>query len=95
MHVAVVVDRAAGSANLFVDGVRNTERTNTLTNFKVNSDFELGRMENDFFKLSGILDEVEVASTQRSAEWILTAFRNQSSPAAFQSPFEIEESAPP
>jgi len=36
---------------------------------------------NDFFR--GRLDEIHVASVQRSAGWIVTEFRNQSSPSTF------------
>jgi biopolymer transport protein ExbB len=93
-HVTAIVDRAAGSANLYINGARNTERTNTLTDFKVNSDFEIGRMENNFFKFSGALDEVEVASVLRPIEWIRTAFNNQSSPGTFQTPLGTEEAEP-
>jgi hypothetical protein len=94
-HVVAVVDRANGDANLFVNGTANTERTNTLTDFAVNSDFELGRMENAFFKLSGIVDEVEVATTLRPIDWIRTAYNNQRSPATFRTSFGPEETAPP
>ncbi len=43
---------------------------------------------------SGIIDEVRISNTNRSADWILTEYNNQKTPATFHY-YATEESAPP
>jgi MSHA biogenesis protein MshQ len=83
-HVAVVVDRGSGRAEIMVDGVvANTNTDFSVRNdFATASDFELGRMESNNPYI-GQLDEVEIATTARSQEWLRTAFANQRKPATF------------
>ncbi len=82
-HVAVKVDRAAGGAKIFVDGVDRTV-TGTIRNDFLTTTLssEIARMGNEFTWI-GRLDEVELASELRSDEWIATSFRNQGTPATF------------
>ena len=82
-HVAAIVDRAAGNAVILVNGaVANAADSSIRNDFGTASDFELGRMEgNNYF--DGMLDEIEIASTNLPVEWIVTAFNNQHAPAAF------------
>jgi len=35
------------------------------------------------FRFNGLLDELRVSNTARSANWIATEYNNQSNPAAF------------
>lgn len=82
-HVAVLVDRAGGTATILVDGqVVNGGDTSIRSDFSTSSDLEIGRMETNN-PFSGQLDQVEIASTVRSIEWIRTAFANQSAPGSF------------
>jgi hypothetical protein len=82
-HVAITVNRPAATAVIYVNGINLSIVTTLATNFRTNSDFELGRVENNFFHFPGILDEVQVSSTLRPAEWLLTSFRNQYQPNTF------------
>jgi len=82
-HVAAVVDRAAATAKLYVNGQMVATDTSIINDFKTNSDFEIGRMEDAFLFFQGDIDEVEVAKTQRSPEWIRTAYNNQFQPDTF------------
>jgi hypothetical protein len=81
-HVAVTVDRLAGEARIYLDGVDATIAGSIRTDFATSSDFEIARMEGSLAWL-GALDEVNVASTVLPADWIATMFANQSSPASF------------
>jgi biopolymer transport protein ExbB len=91
-HVAVTVDRAAGTARIFVDGVDRTVDASILTDFATASDYEVGRME-DQFGFVGRIDEVQIASVLRPAAWIRTAFENQRAPGEFAA-FGPEEDRP-
>ncbi len=82
VHIAAVVDRTAGTAQLFVDGVDKTSFPTIRTDFKTANDAELGRM-GDLYEWSGLLDEIELAGVKRPAAWIATTFVNQSDPMAF------------
>lgn len=68
---------------LYLNGALNTSTSltgaiTTNTNFfGIGTDASL----NDFF--SGLIDEVHVAGTARSANWLLTEYNNQSAPASF------------
>lgn len=83
-HVAAVVNRTAGTAQIFVNGASVATDTTIRNDFRTSSDFELGRMEtNNNINFPGILDEVRVAAALRPPEWILTSFNNQSQPGNF------------
>jgi hypothetical protein len=82
-HVAITVDRPTATAFIYVNG-RNLSIVTTISStFRTSSDFELGRAENGLFHFPGTLDEVQVSSTLRSPEWLVTSFRNQSQPDTF------------
>jgi len=81
-HLAVVVNRAAGTARIYVDGVDQSVGTGIVTDFANNASVELGRM-GDIFTWPGGLDEIQLSSVRRDPEWIQTAFANQHDPAAF------------
>lgn len=81
-HVAVIVDRTLGSATVMIDGaIAGTDMT-IRNDFSTTSSLEIGRMKtNNVF--DGMLDEMEIASTTRSTEWIHTAYVNQRTPGDF------------
>lgn len=82
-HVAVQVDRAAGAAKIYVDGVDRTISGTVRNDFaNTTSSSEIARM-GDLFTWIGRLDEIELASELRSEAWIKTAFSNQGKPAEF------------
>jgi hypothetical protein len=49
--------------------------------------------EAHFFNFDGLLDELRVSNTARSADWIATEYNNQSNPSAFLS-VGTQQSAP-
>ena len=92
-HVAFVVNRMQGTAQIYVNGAKVDVDMSIGANFLNNSDFEIGRMKNNLFYFDGILDEVRLATAQRPAEWLKTSFNNQSQPNNFHT-FGPEERKP-
>ena len=88
-HVAVVYDRgsAANDPSIFINGTRRTAmRTNGPGGAMTSDASHNGRIGNRATgdrTFNGTLDEVRMATAARSADWILTTFRNQSDPAGF------------
>jgi len=82
-HVAAVVDRATPKTVLYIDGAVAATSGTTRDDFNTSSDFEVARMEGSLY-WPGKLDEVELSSVLRPAEWFETAFNNQSDLAAFE-----------
>jgi MSHA biogenesis protein MshQ len=82
-HVAAIVRRATGNVIIAINGVvANATDQTILTDFNTSAMFWIGRMSGDN-PFSGMIDEVEIASTARSIEWLRTAYNNQSAPAQF------------
>jgi biopolymer transport protein ExbB len=92
-HVAVVVNRATNTALLYVNGASAAITTTTAANLTVNSNYNAGRMEDGSYYFAGKLDEIEIATTARPAEWIKTSVNNQSQPTSFHT-LGPEEQAP-
>ncbi len=81
-HVAVIVDRTTSTAAVMIDGAISATDMSIRNDFTTTLSLEIGRMKtNNVF--DGLLDEMEISSTTRSTEWLLTAYRNQRTPADF------------
>jgi len=73
-----------GTYALYLDGVLQGTLSGGVAN--VTSTITLGsRRDYPAQALNGVLDEVRVSNTARSADWIKTEYNNQSSPSAFYS----------
>lgn len=83
-HIVVTSD---GSIQRFyVNGVAKGTSSNTITPTAGTIDFVLGNAsQSDNDALLGSLDEVRVATVERSANWIATEFNNQDAPNTFWS----------
>ncbi len=66
-HVAVVVNRANGTARFFVNGVDKTSTTATRNDYNTNADINLGRMVTGGFLFGGNMDDVRIYPRQLSA----------------------------
>ena len=96
-HVVYVLDQDSDTiSTIFVDGVDDKSSTwGTIgnvgslqngANFRLNG--ESSPSTEDMF--DGLLDEVRISRVARSAEWVLTEFRNQNDPSSFYS-VKVEE----
>lgn len=87
-HVAAVADITNGRKTIYVNGVQAATGTFTNAwgtdngNCSVGGETASGETAN---RLNGRLDEVRVAKTALSADWILTEYNNQNSPSTFYS----------
>jgi RHS repeat-associated protein len=73
-----------GTYALYLDGVLQGTLSGGVAN--VTSEITLGSRPDCMAQaLNGVLDEVRVSNTARSADWIKTEYNNQSSPSAFYS----------
>ncbi|MFK8038290.1 MAG: DUF2341 domain-containing protein [Crocinitomicaceae bacterium] len=83
-YVALTYDQSAGTIRCFIDGVQqgNTgNHTGPMGNPVEN--LNIARKEQNAFYFDGIIDEGRVISAERSADWILTEYRNQNAPNTF------------
>jgi hypothetical protein len=87
------VDRAAGTALLYINGAMVAIDTSIAANFQTSSDFEIGRMEDAIVHFPGKLDEIQVSTTRRPVEWLRTSYNNQSQPGMFHT-FGTEQPRP-
>jgi YD repeat-containing protein len=82
-NIAAVWTPGSGM-KLYVNGAldnSNTDTSNTLRSSSKGLQLFITNSSNSSF--NGLLDEVEVSNTARSAGWIATEYNNQSSPATF------------
>lgn len=72
-----------GVLRLYVNA--NTPGTTTTSgNISTNgSNFQIGLAPASNYRFNGVIDEVRVSNVARSPDWILTEYRNQSSPSTF------------
>ena len=93
-HVAVTVDRAGGTARIYVNGVDVTVDNTIRNDFLTSSDWEIGRIESaNLLRFKGVIDEFQLANVARSADWIEASHLAQNGSFAFNT-FGGEESAP-
>jgi hypothetical protein len=81
-----VVGTYDGAAlKMYLDGnlISSTNAAFKIGNYNATSGLSLGSSWNNDADWSGYLDEVRVASTTRSSDWIKTEFNNQGSPSTF------------
>jgi YD repeat-containing protein len=69
-HVAVVVNRTAGTALIYCNGTDVTFKSDIMTDFKVNGVIHLGEMIGGGYDMNGFLDDVRIYSRCLSASEI-------------------------
>jgi hypothetical protein len=97
-YVAYTFDDAGHSQSLYVDGVQigSSTFTNSISYAGLGANTIIGKQGNGGtgYSFDGMMDEVRVSSTSRSAGWIWTEFNNQNSPATFYSVGSPETKSP-
>jgi hypothetical protein len=81
--LAASVDRAAGSARLFVDGTDVTQNSAAMTDFANSGEVDLAQITNGGFNFKGVLDEARVENVVRSSNWVWAAWLNAASNSTF------------
>lgn len=91
-HVVGVADAASGLLRFYVDAVQLNTAAYTGTSRTGNFELRIGKSPDGTLQLwAGGIDEVRISDAARSAGWIQTEYRNQSSP----SPSTASATAPP
>lgn len=82
VHIAATFNN---STNQIIFYVNAAPRTDSVGNCGDGDDthFRLGRRQDNSGLYDGVLDEVRISSTVRSADWIATEYTNQNAPANF------------
>jgi biopolymer transport protein ExbB len=87
-HFAVTIDAAANTGVLYYDGTANATNSGGMTL----TPGSIGNTDRNYFGISqytadhglyGSFDEFRISNTTRSADWILTSYRNQNTPSSF------------
>jgi hypothetical protein len=83
VYVTLVLNSGAGTITGYVNGtVTGTAAYSVITSHS-NEAQSLGSGALNYAWFNGILDEFRLSTSARSADWILTEYRNQNTPATF------------
>lgn len=77
-HVVGTRDATTGETCIYVNGIKEDTEVMTGGIAYLSSPVLIGGVSNETW--GGLLDEVRISNVARSAEWILTEYRNQASP---------------
>lgn len=81
-HVVAIVDRTNGAADIIVNGESDADDKTTRDDYATNQAIEIGRMQTNN-PFDGLIDDMQISSVARSADWVRTAYTNQHAPAEF------------
>ncbi len=89
-HVALVLPSGGSRTSdvvVYLDGVLKSASGGSLTLNTSGADFAVGTVPgfHGNYGFNGLVDEIRVSNTARSADWIATEYNNQSSPSTFYS----------
>ena len=84
-HLAAAIDRAVGTARLFVDGVDRTGLVSVRSDFANQSPLSLGRFTDNNYRFKGTLDEVRVVLGARSENWMWASWQTVASNSSWAS----------
>ena len=76
-------DSSPQKLRIYVDGIERNSVDWDGTSVTADADFRIGNSTTILQEFEGIIDEVRVQSTNRSAEWIATEYNNQNDASAF------------
>jgi hypothetical protein len=84
-HIAAAVDRAGGTAHLYVDGADQTQSSAIRADFQNQSVINFARFTNSDFYFTGSMDEGRIETTSRAANWIWSSWMTVASNNVFTS----------
>ena len=82
-YVTGTYDDAANSRAVYLNGTQANTDSPTLGMQNDSSNVTLGAYENGANKLNGQMDEVRIATAERTSNWITTEYNNQNDEATF------------
>jgi hypothetical protein len=93
-RITAAVDRAGGTAHLYVDGTDQTQSRPIRTDLGNQGLVNLGRFTNSNFYWKGALDEARIEIGARSSNWVWAAAMNVLSNATFASYSTVTQQLP-
>lgn len=93
-HLAAVVNRAAGTVRLFLDGVDRTVSETIQSDFANQSAVNLGRFTNSLYYFKGTVDEARIESDLRCPDWVWASWLTVASNATFASYATVSRQSP-
>jgi len=82
--LTAVVNRPAGTTQLYVDGTLQTSG-GVITDFPTNTDMNLGRFNSGSFALNGLIDEARIHTGLDDANWTWASYMTVAQNASFES----------
>jgi len=93
-HVAAAVDRVAGSADLYVDGMNRTLLASARNDFTNQAPLYFGRFAGaSAFWFKGAIDEARIEKEARSSDWVWATWMNVASNSVFQASEGVKNQA--
>lgn len=83
-QLVAVVNRAGGSAQLYVDGALIAASGTVLTDFNTNQDVRLGEFQGNAFPFNGLMDEARIQSGLSSSNWVWASYMTVAANSAFE-----------
>ena len=83
--VDVTINNTSLAIAIYVDGVLNVAGTSSGSAASTSNNIYLGEYGGGGYLYQGLMDEVRISNTVRSAAWIATEYNTESSPATFLS----------
>ena len=83
--IDVTMDNNSKAIAIYVDGALNVSGKSTSSASSTNNNIYMGQYGGGGYYYHGLLDEVRISNTLRSAAWISTEYNNESSPSTFVS----------
>ncbi len=83
--IDATINNTSKAIAIYVDGALNVAGTSSGSASSTSGNLYLGQYGNGGYFYQGLMDEVRISNTLRSAAWIATEFNNESSPATFLS----------
>lgn len=90
--LTAVVDRPAGTTQLYVDGTLQASG-GVITDFPTNTDMNLGRFNSGSFALNGLIDEARIHAGLDDANWTWASYMTVAQNASFESYSAVSSSA--
>jgi hypothetical protein len=92
--IDATMDNNTKAIALYVDGALNVSGTSASSASATTNNIYIGEYGGGGYYYHGLLDEVRISNTLRSAGWIATEYNNESSPSTFLSEGSQQNSVP-
>jgi len=93
-RIDATINNSTKAIALYVDGALNVSGTSASSATTTTNNLSIGQYGGGGFFYHGLIDELQISNTVRSAGWIGTEYNNQSSPPSFLSEGAQENSPP-